>query len=787
MTDHTLRERLQGALRPVYQVERELTGGGMSRVFVAEECALGRRVVVKVLPSELAAGLSIERFRREIQLAAQLQHPHIVPLLTAGEAAGLPYFTMPFVEGETLRGKLAAGELPLQEAVRMLRDIASALEYAHAHGVVHRDVKPDNVLLSGGSPVITDFGVAKALSASTASEDVTRSTISRGIALGTPAYMAPEQAAAEARVDSRADVYAFGCLAYEMLTGQPPFTGRSASALLAAHVSEKPEHIARRRSTIPPALARLVMQCLEKSPADRPQHAADIVHVLDGLTTPSGGLPPAVWGRGSSRRAWFVVALIAVLVGGLTYRVLWSRQHTAVVTKFIAVLPFVNVGADTANEIFADGITDDLASALARIPGLRVAARSSAFSFKGKTTDAKEVGAKLGVGALLEGTVRRAGGRLRVTADLVNATDGLSLWSESYERDAKDLFAVQDEITRAIVGALRFTLSDSASSAIASHGTENLQAHELYVRGRYFMNRFTAADLQRSLKLFEQALRVDPKYAVAYTGTADALVNLADDWLAPRDAYPKAKAAAERALSLDPSSAEAHSAMGTVHLWYDWDGAAGERELRQALLLNSSYARAHNYLGRLYAIRLQYDSSIAEFQEAARLDPLAPRYPAVMAQVQVSANRPDDAMASARSALELDPEFAPAHVAIGDALMLKRDYSGALQSYGHAAAGGDAVGRARVGEALAAAGKRAEALEIANALARERQRRYVRGELIAAIFARLNDRDLAFRWLDSSYNDRSGELPDVVTWRRGMDAIRDDPRWARLVGRINFR
>jgi serine/threonine-protein kinase len=786
VTDHTLREHLQSALRPTYQIERELTGGGMSRVFVAEECALGRRVVVKVLPSDLAAAMSIERFRREIQLAAQLQHPHIVPLLTAGEAAGLPYFTMPFVEGESLRGKLAAGELPLQEAVRMLRDIASALEYAHAHGVVHRDVKPDNVLLSGGSPVITDFGVAKALSASTAAEHVTRTTTSHGIALGTPAYMAPEQAAAEPRIDSRADIYAFGCLAYEMLTGQPPFTGRSSSALLAAQVNEKPEYIARRRSTIPPALSQLVMQCLEKSPADRPQHAAEIVHVLDGLTTPSSGLAPAVWGRRPTRTTWVVASVIMLLgVGAVWY--LRDRPRAAVVARSIAVLPFVNVGGDTANEIFADGITDDLASALGKISGLRVAARSSAFSFKGKPVDAKEVGNKLVVGALVEGTVRPAGGRLKVTAELVNAADGLSLWADSYERDAKDLFAVQDSITRKIVGALGLSLSDSASSAIARHGTTNLEAHDLYVRARVIMNRFTVLDLQRSLSLFADALRVDSNYALPYTGTADALVNLADDWLAPRDAYPKAKAAAERALSLDPSSAEAHSAVGTVHLWYDWDGVAGERELRQALRLSANYARAHNYLGRLYAVRLQYDSSIAEFREAARLDPLAPRYPAVMAQVQVSANRPDDAIASAHSALQMDPEFAPAHVAIGDALMLKRDYAGALKSYGRAAAGGDAVGKARVGEALAAAGRRSEALAVADSLTRERQRHYVRAELIAGIFARLNDRDRAFRWLDSSYKDRSGELPEVITWRRSMDGIRDDPRWARLVARVNFR
>src|ERR1039458_9961116 len=286
-----LRDQLQATLSGSYTLERELGGGGMSRVFVAEETALGRKVVIKVLPPETAAQVSLERFKREILLAAKLQHPHIVPLHSAGESNGLPYFTMPFVEGESLRIRLARhGELPVNDAIRILREIASALAYAHEHGIVHRDIKPDNVLLSGGSAMVTDFGVAKALSASTNAE--LGGVTSLGVALGTPAYMAAEQAAADPAIDHRADIYAFGVLAYELLTGQPPFAGRTPQNLLAAHVTEAPEAISKRRASLPVALAALVMRCLEKRPADRPQTAAELVHALDDITTPSGGMTP---------------------------------------------------------------------------------------------------------------------------------------------------------------------------------------------------------------------------------------------------------------------------------------------------------------------------------------------------------------------------------------------------------------------------------------------------------------------------------------------------------------
>src|SRR5437667_1785622 len=456
----------------------------MSRVFVAEETALDRKVVIKVLPPETAAQVSLERFKREILLAAKLQHPHIVPLLTAGESNGLPYFTMPFVDSESLRVRLARhGELPVNHAIRMLREIASALAYAHEHGIVHRDLKPENVLLSGGSAMVTDFGVAKALSASSNAEHAGLTSL--GVALGTPAYMSPEQASADPSVDHRADIYSFGVLAYELLTGQPPFAGRTPQNLLAAHVSEAPEAITRRRASLPPALAALVMRCLEKRPADRPQSASEVVHALDDITTPGGG----------SRR-WGAIAAAVVLVIVIASWLLATRTGGAAKLRSIAVLP-TDIGADTAHAFLADGLSSDLTTKLSKIPGLSVRGYSPLSVLHGRTV--REAGKELGVGAIVTVRVARWGTQLRTTASLVDpATDDL-LWSEAFEASDQDQFGLQDQLVSAIARALNLSLSPATTTAVRARGTSSNEAHELVQRAPLETDQFTAAPLRSAI------------------------------------------------------------------------------------------------------------------------------------------------------------------------------------------------------------------------------------------------------------------------------------------------
>ena len=439
-------------------------------MYVASETALGRSVVIKLLPPDLAAAVSTERFKREIQLAARLQHPHIVPLLTSGESDGLPYFTMPYVDGESLRVRLAKrGEMPVAEAVRVLREIASALAYAHAHGVVHRDIKPDNVLLSGGAAMVTDFGVAKALSASSNAEHA--GVTSLGVALGTPAYMAPEQASADPAVDHRADVYAFGILAYELLTGQTPFGGRTPQGLLAAHVTEPPEPIQKRRASLPLALAVLVMRCLEKRPADRPQSAEEIVHALDDLTTPSGGMPPTLVtattradGYVRSRRVVYAtMAIVAALVlAGVGYA---RRSRDVVATAnaatplSLAVLPFDNAGADDQAS-FTDGLTDAVTAKLSALPTLAVIDRRSSAQYRASTKPAKQIGSELGVSYLLEGMVRWAKDRngvwrAQVTPTLIDARTSTTKWTgDPVVVAPDDPFSAQSAIATKVVEAL---------------------------------------------------------------------------------------------------------------------------------------------------------------------------------------------------------------------------------------------------------------------------------------------------------------------------------------------
>ena len=807
-----LRGQLQALLGATYKIERELGGGSMARVFIATESALGRRVVVKVLPPEVAAGVKVERFKREIQFLARLNHPHIVPLLAAGGDGALSYYVMPFMQGESLRARIVAhGALPAGEVVRTLREVASALAFAHQSGIVHRDIKPDNVLITGGAAMVTDFGVAKALSVSTGDGDPNALT-SLGIALGTPSYIAPEQASADPTSDHRADIYSFGAMAYEMLSGRPPFSARTPQAMLAAHITEDAEPLIERVPDVAPALNSLVMRCLEKLPANRPQTADEIVNLLDNIVltrnaavTPSGAagayqgeapestepLLRSTANAASYRRYLLVLGVIGLIALVFLAKWLLGRDQDSPggtvaggtsASKSIAVLPLVNVNGDSLNEYFSDGMSDEIMVALSKVPGLRVASRTSAFAFKGKRLDAREIGRRLNVGALLEGTVRRDGENLRVNVQLTNVADNLALWSDSYERRMKDVFAVQDSISQAIVAALSLTLSGADSARLVKRGTDQVAAYDLYLKGRFFVGKNTERDIRKGLDYYEQALIGDPKYARASAGVAYAWIALADDYVAPREAYPRAKSAALDAIRIDPTLAEARAALGAVHLWYDWDVPSASRELQAAIRLDPNGVYAYRYYGNLLKATGKFDSALAVIRRAQQLEPLSPGRTNSVALMYTTLGKYDLAIHEARQALEIDPNYADAFLAIGNALLAQRKPAQAIAEFSRAPKMGNRM-QSGIASAEAMLGRRDAALRIVRGLEAETGQHYIGPEVIAAVYFNLGDRDKGFEWLEKAYDARSAYMVLLRSDRR-WDSVRRDPRFAALVQKV---
>ena len=746
-----LRQQLQSALGATYAIERELGGGGMSRVFLAHEVSLDRKIVLKVLPSELAGAVMLDRFRREIQLAAQLQHPHILPVFSSGEVNGLPYFTMPFVNGESLRKQLGgAGGLPIGDTVRILREVASALAYAHRCGIVHRDIKPDNILLSHGSAMVMDFGVAKALHAALRPTD--EALTSEGHVIGTPAYMSPEQAAGDLELDHRSDIYALGVMAYEMLAGTTPFAGRSRHAMLAAHIVENPEPVTTLRPDTPDPLATLVMYCLQKEPGDRPQHSGDLVSALD-----SGNITAAT--AVSRRRA---------------------RREPS-----IAVLPFANLSADPENEYFSDGITDEIISALSSIPSLRVAARTSSFALKGRGLSVAQIAQELKVDTVLEGTVRRAKSRVRIDAQLVNAADGYLLFSERYDRELDDVFAIQEEIAKSIVGKMHVKLTGEQKESLGRRRTDNVEAYEHYLRGRFIWN--GTRKMQAAMQHFGEALKHDPQYALAYHGLADCYSVLGLYGSLPtKSVLPRAKAGATRSVELAPDLPETGTSLGHVQI-LEWDWKGAESTLRGVIAKHPRHALAHSFLAWLLSDLDRPAEAKSSATKAYELDPLAPVVNGVTALVHYHAREYGEAIAHCERVLELDPMSF-----IGlFAMSLSYAHEGqARQAISYAKEGvrlSPAVTfmHALLGVVYAMTGKADEARDVISKLQEKSRSEYVAPILLSWIHAHLGETDLAFEHLDQAFAERSCMLAFGI--RAPMyDPLRVDPRFEALVRNIGL-
>jgi len=650
-------ESLSATLIGRYVVERELGRGGMATVYLARDVRHARAVAVKVMQPDVVAPESRERFLREIRTAAGLTHPHVLGVHDSGEADGFLYYVMPYVDGETLRARVdRAGTLPLRDAVRLVRELADALAHAHASGIVHRDLKPENVLISGRHAVIADFGIAKAVQA-THTEGATRLT-GTGVSLGTPAYMAPEQAIGDGATDHRADLYALGVIAYEVLAGAHPFGKRTPQSLVAAHLTEAPPNVATRRVDVPPALGALIGQLMAKDPDARPQSADAVLRALDDITLTS---VPTRRTFVTRRIAVAGLALIVTTAGYLAWlRTAPRFTADAGAIHTLAVLPFVNMSGDANDEYFSDGLTDELAHALARLPGLRIAGRTSSYSFKGRSVAAQDIGRTLDVGALVEGSVRRAGNRLRVTTQLVGTADGKVLWDTLYESASSDVFAVQDQFTRAVVAALRPSLGDrpvNASLIDVGRGTTDQEAYELYLKGRYYWMARGSENVTRSIVYFKQAIARDPTFARAHAGLALAYAVYPVFTPDPLDSMPALLAAsARRAVALDSMLSDAQLAYAmTFESQLRFRDA--EAHYRKAIALEPSSSIAHHAFGLMLLNVGRTDDAIRETNIGARLDPLAKSAASAAALALVFARRFPAAIAGARRLMAIDSTY----------------------------------------------------------------------------------------------------------------------------------
>jgi serine/threonine protein kinase len=752
-----LNDRLQAALQGRYTIEREIGHGGMAVVYLGRDLRHDRVVALKVLERRLTEVLGAERFLREIRVVARLHHPHLLPLYDSGEAEGFLYYVAPYIETGSLRDRLdQEGRLPLRDALRLAREAADALDYAHRHGVVHRDIKPQNILLEEGHAIVADFGVARAVGVA-ADPALTQA----GILIGTPAYMSPEQAN-DVHLDGRSDVYALGCVLYEMLAGQPPFTAVAPLAILAQRITEPAPSLRSAGVSVPQAVEDLLAQALARRPEDRFQSAAEFAKALT--------LAESELSQSGPKRA-----ATQARPGGAA----------------LAVLPFVNIGADPENEFFSDGMTEELISALARVEGLRVTSHTSTFAYKGKEIDVREIGQRLNVGAVLEGSVRRAGNRLRVTAQLINVADGYHLWTETYDRELADVFEVQDELSRSIVNTLRPKLVGVDSGPLVLPQTTSLEAYTLYLQGRFFWNKRNPLGHRRAIELFELALAKDPHYALPYTGLADCWALLGFDYyggVPPREGMPKAKAAALKALELDETLAEAHAPLAVVSMLYDWDRSTAEREFKRALELKPEYIQARLWYSHFLSVTGRHDESVDMIRRAAELEPLALIVRQCFARDLHYAGRYEEAVVECRRVLDMDPGFTAAYETIARSLCLLGRYEEAenVAREGVARSGRWSMLLGSLGGVYGSAGKTEEAMAIVDELEEMSKHRYVPRFHVAQVYYGLRDAAGSLREVGRCIEERSG----VVLWT-GVDPqlawLRTSPRFQELTRELKLR
>jgi serine/threonine-protein kinase len=750
-----LLERVSTSLASRYRILRELGQGGMAKVFLAHDLKYEREVAVKVLRPDLAAEVGAVRFLQEIQIAARLHHPHILPLYDSDQADGLLYYVMPYVKGESLRQRLLREkQLPVDTALLIAREVADALSYAHSVNVVHRDIKPGNILLDAGHAVVADFGIARAIGEA-------QSLTTKGQVIGTPSYMSPEQIEGAELIDGRSDIYSLGAVLFEMLVGQPPFRGSTVTAIIANRLSGPAPSPRAYRDLVPEAVDSAVRKAMATLPADRFQTAAQFAEAL-----------------GTS-------ATVAIAVGAAQ-----AMVQEVTTAKSVAVLPFENMSTDPENEYFSDGITDDIIAQLSKISALKVISRTSSMQYKKTTKKITAIADELGVGAILEGSVRKAGPRVRIVVHLVEPKSEKHLWGETFDRQLTDVFEVQSEVAQQITGALSVALSPEEKERVEKKATGDAEAYNLYLLGRFHANKWSEANVQKGIEYFQEAIKKDPNYAVAYAGLADAyeLLSIGFGSKPPVEYLALAKAMALKALEMDDSLAEAHTSLAYARWLGDLDWSGAEKGFKRALELKTSYVMAHEWYAEYLAALGRQDEAVAAIKRAQQLDPLSVPVTRAVGWVQYFGRRYDQAIEELQKALAMDAGFLGARLVLWWVYVAKGEFEAAISDIRKELErpGLKTVKKLTLAYALAASGNKEEAngilWEVEPKLAEEGSRLAL---LSALLFTALDMKDRAFQQLHKAFEQREPGLMflKVAPW---LDPLRSDPRYGTLVEKLGL-